>query len=332
VFCFHYSGIEGLIEALSKYLCYESLTTETPLPPISIRCFSEGYGIVIQQSIEQIFTEAAACFKSPGSGNTRYLLQSANEYHILQIIDDVPKYSHIANQQMLLRTLGQTQSAFCPLIFNANTLSHSPLPDIYRSNKPGRIQLYFRVIEDTAHIYILDEMGSLYYQPQPFHDYSSLLNHYALFLMAIVNRRQHTLHSADSQQEEFPLDFYECIKNNHKEFILRPVKYSQQDIPNQHFDVQVICTQDSGEHKNVTIYCDGHEFSTMEYGGELFSAVARHVMKFRQGKDNYPVYITDIDLSESASPMNTDTEVQTAHYLAYKKSIELHLNKAMQNL
>ncbi len=332
IFCFHYSGIEGLIEALSKYLCYESLSSDTPLAPISIRCFSEGYGMLIQNSIEQIIKEAAACFKPPASGKTRYLLQSANEYHILQIIDDVPKYSHLANQQQLLRHLGQTQSAFCPLIFNADTLSHSPLPEIYRSNKPGRIQLYFRVIENTAHIYILDEMGSLYYQPQPFHDYPSLLNHYALFLMAIINRRQHTLHSAENHEEVFPLDFYECIKNSHKKFALRHVSYSQQDIPNRHFDVQVICTQDTGEHKNVTIYSDGHEFSTMEYGGELFTAVARHVMKFRRGKENYPVYITDIDLSESAKPMKNDTELQTAHFLAYKKSIEFQLNKAMQNL
>ncbi len=332
IFSFHYSGIEGLMEAIGKYLCYETKTNEIPLPPINIRCFTDGYGIVIQNTIEQIFHEASACFCAYDSRNRRYLMESANQYHILQFVNDVPKYYYMKTLTQLIQHLGRTQSEFCSTHLNTNTLNNTPLPEIYRHNLPGKIQVYFRIMQDTAHIYILDEMGSLYYQQQSYHNHPSILNHYSLFLMSIINRREHKLHSADNQRQEFPLEFYECHQKGQNEYIMRPVPYSQQDIPSRYLDVQVICTQGETGQKNVTIYCDGNEFSTVEYGGEVFTAVARHVVKYRNSEAHYPVYITDIDLSETVQPMKNDAELHTSHFLAYKKNIEFHLNKAMSSL
>ncbi len=332
IYSYHFQGTQGLMECLGKYLCYSPLSENRRLAPISIRCYSSGYGAVIQGTIEQVFDEARQIFASADAGNTSYLLESANEYHILQVINDVPKHSHIRNQQQLTRHLGRNSQEFCPLVINANTLVSSPLQEIYKLNRPEHIQLFFRVKRNIAYIYILDEMGSLYYQTQPYHDQPSLLNHYALFLMSIMNRRQHTFHTADTVELEIPMEFYQCHRKQSGGFKVEKVDYSLMDIPSRYFDVQVIATQESGSHRNVTIYCDGHEFSTLEHGGEVFSAVARHVMTFRSSKSNYPIYITDIDLSESIQPMQNSVAFQTIQYLNYKKTIEHHLNKALQAL
>ena len=66
-----------------------------------------------------------------------------------------------------------------------------------------------------------------------------------------------------------------------------------------------------------TVYCDGREFSTLEHGEQIFEALAEHIMQRRRGAKQYPIYITDLDLSK----LDGD-RLQTIHYLQYKKKIE----------
>ena len=85
---------------------------------------------------------------------------------------------------------------------------------------------------------------------------------------------------------------------------------------------------DANDQSTYTVYCNQSEFSELEYGDHIFKAVAKHVLSLRQKREKYPIYITDLDLSDAAG--STNTKMQTNQYLQYKLVLETQLNKALQ--
>jgi adenylate cyclase class 1 len=49
-------------------------------------------------------------------------------------------------------------------------------------------------------------------------------------------------------------------------------------------------------------------------------------MDCRQNKDDYPVHISDLDVPCSYLGVEDNNQLQTVHYLNYKKKIEAKLN------
>ncbi|HCW94360.1 MAG TPA: hypothetical protein DHU88_00780, partial [Pseudomonas sp.] len=76
----------------------------------------------------------------------------------------------------------------------------------------------------------------------------------------------------------------------------------------------------------VTLYCNHQEFSGLEYGARLFTAVAEYILSQRRNRERYPCYITDLDLSG----LRGRGQGQTVHYLRYKARLEAALNQALQ--
>ncbi len=78
-----------------------------------------------------------------------------------------------------------------------------------------------------------------------------------------------------------------------------------------------------------TIYCEDREFSSLEFGPRLFQAVSRHILLRRSSGEDYPIYITDIDLSPTLMVDTEAKSLQTIDYLSYKKIIEEKLHEAL---
>ncbi|EES7561616.1 adenylate cyclase, partial [Escherichia coli] len=94
------------------------------------------------------------------------------------------------------------------------------------------------------------------------------------------------------------------------------------------YDVQAIVEPGDGRQRHVTLYCNHREFSELEYGRELYRAVAQHILAQRAGGERYPCYITDLDLSAVLAGQ----QAQTVHYLHYKSGLEDALNTALQQV
>ncbi|MFO7704832.1 MAG: hypothetical protein R6V43_06830, partial [Halopseudomonas sp.] len=76
------------------------------------------------------------------------------------------------------------------------------------------------------------------------------------------------------------------------------------------------------------IFCNQREFSELEYGTQLYTEVARHILNKRRSHEDYPCYITDLDLSA----LDPAGGMQTVQYLRYRQQLEDALNAAMQAL
>jgi adenylate cyclase class 1 len=77
---------------------------------------------------------------------------------------------------------------------------------------------------------------------------------------------------------------------------------------------------------HYTIYCNEVEFSSLDYGNQLFLEVYQHILQNRISKQDYPIYISDIDMPLSAFHIDRLEQLQTIHYLSYKQKIEAKLN------
>ena len=79
-----------------------------------------------------------------------------------------------------------------------------------------------------------------------------------------------------------------------------------------------------------TCYCDDQEFSSREHGAHLFGAIAGHVLATRESQEGYPVYLTQLELSERYAIERGGFARRTVRLLEFKKRIEYHLTKALR--
>ena len=94
--------------------------------------------------------------------------------------------------------------------------------------------------------------------------------------------------------------------------------------------MQAIVDKKDGR-EEYTIYFGEREFTSLEFGDDLFPEVAACIVAERKNKKPYPIYVTDIDLSTSIID-ESGRYVQSVQYLRYKKTIEEALNKAFIKL
>jgi len=97
------------------------------------------------------------------------------------------------------------------------------------------------------------------------------------------------------------------------------------EVTDPFYEVQAIVEAGDNGRSQVTLYCNQQEFSGLEYGNDLFAAVARTIVARRRDGERYPCYITDIDLSG----LHGNGRSQTVQYLRYKSRLEAALNAAM---
>mgnify|MGYP006991493703 FL=1 len=196
--------------------------------------------------------------------------------------------------------------------------------------RPQCLQVFYRVHESSgeAELTLLDEHNALWRRRLPFRDEQSLLTPIHRFLQSLLYRRNAMLplEGADSQP---PLEilYYQLLPATPlraQRLERRPAPESQVSHP--FYDVQAIVEPGDGRQRHVTLYCNHREFSELEYGRELYRAVAQHIIVQRAGGERYPCYITDLDLSAVLAGQRA----QTVHYLRYKSELENALNAALQ--
>lgn len=76
------------------------------------------------------------------------------------------------------------------------------------------------------------------------------------------------------------------------------------------------------------LVCGDREFSSLEYGAELYSVVAQHLLDQRIGHKAYPIYLTSLELAG----FGTEENATTIQLLKFKKRLEGRLNQALMKL
>jgi len=326
---FRFEGTDALLQCICEYLSWTPLGGISRPPKLNAFSYSSSYGPKITRRTEEIIRNVATEYYGKQlNENTRYVIDIEDSHHMLFNEEGSLRHKHIGSKAHLLRSLASPNSIFSPVLFENKTHGCSVIQEIFKYNKPERIQLFFSTSSNMADIYIIDENGSLFFQTIPFHDSKALINHFDLFFKSTINRRSFLILDAESNIEDLEIEFYSINYDTKKTLQLKKLNNEDEAIDRGFFNIQVIGSPDD-EHNSLVVFCEDKEFSYIEYGKELFNVVANYIIKQRANGQKYPIYITDIDISRGLINQIESNSLQTIHYLNYKKRIEDKLNQAI---
>ncbi len=333
VLIFSYRGVAGLMECLKEYMQWAPPSKGRRPPSINASSFSSYRGISISKRVEQLFNAVYECFYSARYASvTRFILGVEWGYYILSLEEDNLHYYKTESQEDLIKYLSIPQETYSQWVFDSETLESHVLPVIYAENKPGAVQCFYEIKKEGADVYVLDEKGTLSYQEDIFYDVSTLMRHYSRFFESIHNR-MHFVAQQSSQDTSIRVDdvqFYMIRQDRNGKKVLTEQAINKYMRTTQYVSLQVIV--DMVEDKPIfTLFYEDEEFSSLQYGKNLYREVVQKVLQSRASKEVYDIYVTDIDLSPAIINMTVNS-VQTSRYLYFKRKIEESLKKAALEL
>lgn len=332
VLIYHYDGIDGFMQCICDFLSWSPNSRTIPDANLSVFSFSSNYGVTISKRIKTLIKDIAHSIH--GNNNLdqyRYILEAEDVHYVLEFSDGKFTHRDSLSNQNLYRYLGQPSDDFSSVIFDRNNQWKTCLPSIYRLNLESVIQVFYLADKDKVHIYILDERGTLFRQTIPFFNEEALIDHYNLFFNSILNRKRFiTGDLIDLKKVE--TEYYEIRMTRTGKYNITRMETSSNSFSRSYTDIKVIGSLDENENTALSIYLDDIEFSSLEHQQNIFQIVAQHIINKRQGSKDYPIYITDIDFSRGILNVIAPENLQTIHYLNYKKLIEEKLNKALQSI
>ncbi|WP_409298892.1 class I adenylate cyclase [Pseudomonas sp. KCJK8993] len=320
-----HDGEHALLECLRDYL---NNLPSGPQPRLRVRCFCHNRAQFIARRVEELFETAQDLLLS--QLNYRYLIQVQQHYHVLELLPGQVRHRAMASPAALLEYLGQEQTRYSPLHLDPMALEEHDLALVLPMGQPDCIQVFYRIVEGQAELYVLDEHNALWQQTLPYHDEQSLLVPLQRFLQSILYRREALLPMVNSPGEK-PLDtrYFQILPSGTgraRRVESRPAPLTP--IDKGFYDVQAIIGKAAPGQVQVSLYCNQREFSELEYGDQLFSAVVREIVEQRREPERYRCYITDLDLSGLLG----DGQSSSILYLRYKASLERALNEALEQV
>ncbi|MFO8156245.1 MAG: class I adenylate cyclase [Pseudomonadota bacterium] len=328
VYCHTFRGRHAVGHALAQL--GRDCGQHEPLvrPRLDAMAFETNSATPLTQRLRTLLENAgAAFFARPGPA--RFLFQAGGCYHLVERDRRESRVHAASDQPSLLKHLARPQPEFSPLKVDDHALGGTPLPAVYAANRPNVVQTFFRPRRDgQVALYILDERGSLFHQVMAYHTSGALIEHLSRFFQSVFRRLSHLRANAEETMESV-VEFYqlESDARGHPRLTVR--QPMSEGHTHHYLDLQAIVER-AGEGRTVfSVYCNDQEFSSLEHGRELFTQVANYVRSLRRGGENYPLYLTDIDLAPTLLD-ETPERIQTLHYLHYKRRLEALLNQALE--
>jgi len=320
-----YDGEHALLRCLRDFL--NSLGQRSHRPRVRVRCFCHNRAQAISQRVEEIFDTVQLLLDQ--GRNHRYLLQVAQYTHALELLPGQVSLATLTEHDAVLDYLSEERSAYSPLYLDANALQDHDLPLLLEQGRPGCIQVFYRLLEGWADLYVLDEYNALWQQRLPLHDENHLLLPLQRFLRSVVMRHDARVPLDNLQQASLEISYAQLLPSGPgkaRSIEQRPTPDEGNDQP--YYEVQAILQAGTGDDVHVTLYCDQQEFSELDHGDELYTVVARQILGQRRNAGHYRCYITDLDLSE----LLDDEQGSTILYLRYKRELEQALNDGLAQL
>jgi adenylate cyclase class 1 len=333
VLAFRYDGDSGLFDCLAAYLKWSPPSTGVAPPLVRAYSFSSAQAMTLVRRVEELFSDVVDCYytNNPHAATTRYVMLIRQKYYVLRLDGDGLVHDRVESYNDLLKYLAQPVRVYSPVVIDRYALMHDILPMMYRNNKPGVIQIYYVEENQAIYLYIIDERGSLFYRRVPKADIRLLIAQYQRFLAAVANR-QRMQRTTEHGAQAPTLEVYQGHKKYHGKSVVVRCPEEADAVPSSYVNMQVITGVRDDGNPEFTIYIDDKEFSSLEYGDALYQIVAQYIIELRKGGSRYPIYITDIDLAHQIVGLKSVDELQSVHYLEYKRQIEDRLNAALASM
>ena len=327
----HHRGIDAILQSIGNYMKRMPPSRGVPPPLPVILCFSSSHKMAITQRIERLYRDIFDCFYgAPAEQANRFVFCVEHSYYVLEMAGDTLRHHYLASFSELLKHLEQGRQGFGQVVTDRYALNDTLLPLIYSLNKEGVVQCFLRDNGASVELFVIDERGALYYEKTASSSSDYILGHYGSFFDAVLQRQYYQLANfLDEQSDGIQVAYYRLRRDGQGQWQARRTDAHAAGQRRGLFDVQVLAQEGEQGEVLFTIYCGVQEFSSLEYGAELFNEVAAFILGKRQQSRLYPIFITDLDLPPSLFAAYGDEGVPTIEFLKYKREIEGQLNGAL---
>lgn len=326
VHIFHHTGSDGLLDCLGQYLQWQPMNQGDAPPEASVYAFSSNYDVKLTARVHRVLDEACQAFYSGYRvANMRYVLELGQRFAVLQAEEGGIKVVQYDSYAELLTALSLPNAEYAPVTVDSGAQRCSMLKSIFKYGKAGVIQLYFHLQATALQLYVIDERGSLFCQEIPQVDPKLILGHYYWFILSTLRRKNQTFQNTLWMDDE--IECYQLITKPGQEAMVERKRLTPLQ-EGRYFNVQVI-GDSFDKNQGFSVFCNEREFLSVEYGDRLFNEVVQFILQQRKSGMYYPIYITDIDVSPKMLGAEIPQQIQTIHYLNYKRKIEGRLNQVL---
>lgn len=309
-----FHGESAIIDGLQYLLQFAPLARKQGWPHYECHCFCASRAGAISQRVEKILEDITThTLERP---NVDYILEAGQNYYIWQQNKQDVRLDKADSVTKFLALLGRPRKHYAHYQLDTNALNGSPLKAIFNHPRPGSWQLFFWSKDETYFYYLLDERGVLLHQQQQAQTNSEVIIPIIRFLRQVDQRMQGEL----LRQRARPILLFE-LKRNNESAEFEPHSRRLPSLQSQTSQIQLNATLDDQD--QVTLYCNGEEFSVWEWGDQLYNKVAKILLAMRSSKEGYPAYLTDLSLY-------SDTSI--IQHIKLKQGIEKRLNSAIISL
>jgi len=299
------------IDCLQYLLQFTPLARKQGWPENQCHCFCASRAGAISQRVEKILADITThAIEQP---NVAYILEAGKNYYIWQQDRQGVHLTRADSVSKFLALLSIPRQHYAHYRLDINALNGSPLKAIFNHPRPGSWQLFFWCKESTYFYYLIDERGILLHQQQQAKSDSEVLIPIIRFLRQVDQRMQGQL----LRQRARPILLFE-LKRNSETTEFEPHSRRLPPLQSQTSQIQLNATLDDQD--QVTLYCNGEEFSVWEWGEQLYNKVAKTLLAMRSSSDSYPAYLTDLSLHSDQSIIQ---------HIKLKQVIEKQLNTAI---
>ncbi len=322
--------ISGLLNSLCHFLRLALIHPgKGGIPEVSAHSFSSVRASGIARRVEKLFNDVGRSFSPEAAGlYSRYLLQVGHDYYLIQCRQQNFSYIELQNQDDLLDLLGEPQFQFCAVVIDEMTLQETPLPVIFEHNREGLIQLFYYTEKETTHLYALDEQGALFRQQTQTTDEQYLILQQQRFLNGIRMMRSLL---AEEPAHRLLLDapeFYRLSRDREQRFTAELRTPPRHRLPDTYLELRLLSEGLELNSYPYMLVCGDREFGSLEYGDQLFEAVAEFILTHRRNRQSYPIYLTGLELSG----VSGEGLAPTIELFNFKKRLEHRLNQALDSV
>ncbi len=324
-----YEREHALLDALKDYLQLTLPGTHHAPPELRVECIGSEHSSLIVHRVKEWLGEIQRCFYATGGAQRRYVFHLSERFHTLQFVGMRPVVQAFANEKKLIHSLSADQHKYSGLRIDSRCLQHTPMPFIASKMKRNTISIFYRRFDIGMETYVADEKGSISHSIiRGQRDHNPLVPLHR-FLRAVIQRQARSQPDLLSDFGICPIYFYELKKRSDLKFIGRQTPISQDTKQTNMFEVKAIAHCDDDNTIHFDFYCDDQEFSSRSFKDQLYLVVAQFILSRRNRGENYPIYMTDLDLSLCAHLIAQDAQLQMTHYLEIKNALEARLNEAI---
>ncbi|MHA7880741.1 MAG: class I adenylate cyclase [Saccharospirillum sp.] len=302
-------------------------------PDIECHCHGQTRPQAIASRVKDLFTDALnAHDQCDEQQSVRFLYNLGDQYNALHFNVRQVQSVSFASEQELIDWLGNEHALPCKTVpdrlFDSDGQT---LKAVLTNPIAGQgISVMYQLEGQIATLYLVDEAGSLLRFRQPFFNLATLLAPLLRFLKTTEHRQRSNEDALTLHQRS--IFCYELVRERRGRFSLRRQRLAGLMQEGRFINLQAAVDRTANGDYEYQMTCNDREFSTLELGPQFYPAVASYMLGLRAQGQRYPVYITDLALSEGVVAAYPYGQAQTSHYIRAKLKLEQRINEAMRAL